>query len=200
MGDVTHILRAISEGDSASTEALLPIVYAELRRLAQQRLARESPDHTLQATALVHEAYVRLVASSNDGCWENHGHFFAAAAEAMRRILIDHARAKGASKRKGRRCRIELPLELSADAPPEGLMDLDEALQKLEREDPEKAMLVKLRFFAGLTMQQAADAMHISRATANRHWAFARAWLYGEISQSDTLDGSGEAPAEERTH
>lgn len=191
MAEVTHILRAIDKGDSAAARELLPLVYAELRKLAERRLSLETTGHTLQATALVHEAYMRLVdaSSSNDEIqWDGRAHFFAAAAEAMRRILVDHARAKGAIKRGGNVKRISLPLELSSDSPPEGLLFLDDALRKLEESEPEKAKLVKLRFFAGLTMQQAADVLGISRATANRHWVFARAWLYNEMAGEEDSD------------
>lgn len=195
MGEVTHLVDAMRDGDSGSAAALLPMVYEELRRLAAHRLSKESPGHTVQATALVHEAYLRLIGSKNSDRWENRGHFFAAAAEAMRRILIDHARAKGSIKRGGGRCRLSLPLDLGADAPLDGLVELDEALEKFAREEPEKACLVKLRFFAGLSMQQAADVMGISRATAHRHWLFARAWLYAELGQFDI-----ETVGEETTH
>ncbi|MHC5023450.1 MAG: sigma-70 family RNA polymerase sigma factor [Planctomycetota bacterium] len=186
MGDVTRILTAIDKGDTEAAESLLPLVYDELRKLAAQRMAKEAAGHTLQATALVHEAYLRLVGPElnlNSG-WEGRGHFFAAAAEAMRRILIDHARAKGAVKRGG--SRRKLPLEasqLTLGRVPAELLDLDESLGRLAEEDPVKAELVKLRFFAGLTLDEAAKILGISPATADRHWAYARAWLYDDISR-----------------
>jgi RNA polymerase sigma factor (TIGR02999 family) len=180
VSEVTRILNSIGD-DREAAEELLPIVYNELRRLAAHRLAAELPGQTLQPTALVHEAYVRLV-GSEDPRWENRGHFFAAAAEAMRRILVDRARSKRRARHGGGRQRVELDkVTLAVDAPAEELLALDEALSKLEREDPEKARLVKLRFFAGLTSQQAAEALGVSKATADRHWAFARAWLFQEI-------------------
>jgi RNA polymerase sigma factor (TIGR02999 family) len=185
MSDVTEILNAIQAGDRRATESLLPIVYDELRRLAAARLAREAPGQTLEPTALVHEAYLRLVGHA-DGGWANRGHFFAAAAEAMRRILIDLARKKKRLKRGARPKRIELKdIDLVYDNAPDELLDLDEALQRLHGEDPEKAALVQLRFFAGLSMEQAAEALGISRATADRHWRFARAWLYHAMTQDD---------------
>lgn len=181
MTEVTRILNAIDPGDPAATERLLQIVYDELRRLAAHKLAAEVPGQTLQPTALVHEAYLRLV-GNEDARWENRGHFFAAAAEAMRRILIDRARSKGRLRHGGGRQRIDLDkVEAAVDAPADELLALDEALNKLEAEDSPKAELVKLRFFGGLTSQQAADALGISKATADRHWAFARAWLFNEI-------------------
>lgn len=181
MSEVTRILRSIGEGDSAATEELLPVVYEELRRLAAQRLVHEKSGQTLQATALVHEAYLRLL--GDDSQWENRGHFFAAAAEAMRRILIERARSKGRLRRGGDRQRVDLDrVELAMDTPDDELLAVNEALEKLETEDPEKAQLVKLRFFAGLTSQQAAEALGISKATADRRWSFARAWLYREIA------------------
>ncbi len=164
---------------------MLPLVYDELRRLAKSRLASENPGQTLQATELVHEAYRRLVDESNggDAKWNSTGHFFGAAAEAMRRILIDRARAKAAQKRGGDLQRVEFEeLEHPAAKKPEKLLDLDEALTRLEASDPQKAQLVKLRFFAGLTNAQAAAALGISSATADRHWAFARAWLKTEMN------------------
>lgn len=186
MSDVTRILEAIGGGDAEAIERLLPLVYDELRRLAAARLAQEAPGQTLQPTALVNEAYLRLV-GAGDSRWETRGHFFSAAAEAMRRILIDRARSKRRQKRGGGAVRLELKeLDLAAPPPDEELLALDEALSRLEREDPAKAELVKLRFFAGLTVEQAAQALGISRATADRHWAFARAWLYHEIAGSDS--------------
>jgi RNA polymerase sigma factor (TIGR02999 family) len=186
MSDVTQILSAMSAGESQAAEALLEAVYDELRRLAARRLARESPGQTLEPTALVHEAYVRLVGSAER--WENRGHFFAAAAEAMRRILIDRARAKKRLKRGGRAKRVDLKqVDLAYEMPADELIALDEALQRLQADDPTKAELVKLRFFAGLTVEQAAESLGISRATADRHWRFARAWLYHEITRGDSV-------------
>jgi RNA polymerase sigma factor (TIGR02999 family) len=182
---VTQILSAIDSGDPLAAAELLPLVYQELRKLADVRLAQEKPGQTLQATALVHEAYIRLVGSDpdGDGGWESRGHFFAAAAEAMRRILIDRARARGAVKRGGTARRLTLdPTLLSLDSVPSEIADLDEALTHLEAEDPEKAALVKLRFYGGLTLKQAGAALGLSSNTADRHWAYARAWLFRALS------------------
>lgn len=185
MSEVTRILNAIGDGDRESTDTLLPIVYDELRRLAAHQLAAELPGQTLQPTALVHDAYLGLV-GKEDPRWENRGHFFAAAAEAMRRILVDRARSRGRLRHGGGRRRVDLDkVDLAVDAPAEELLALDEALSKLEREDLDKAQLVKLRFFGGLTSQQAAEALGVSKATADRHWAFARAWLFHEIVSDD---------------
>jgi RNA polymerase sigma factor (TIGR02999 family) len=193
MSEVTRILSAIEQGDPHAAEQLLPLVYDELRKLAAQRLAQEKPGQTLQATALVHEAYVRLVASepraesagSGQG-WDNRRHFFAAAAEAMRRILIDRARDKRRLKRGGgwRRLQLDqvhLPIEQISD----DVLALDEAVQKLAQEDPVCAELVKLRFFTGLTLEDAALALGIPRRTADRTWAFARSWLYDTLRQEE---------------
>lgn len=178
-------------GDRQAGHRLLEVVYEELRRLAEARLARERPDHTLQATALVHEAYLRLLGPDGESPrWDHQGHFFAAAAEAMRRVLIDRARAKGAGKRGGGARRLALdPAMLTLDQLPDGLLDLDEALGRLAEEAPEKAKLVKLRFFAGLTLPQAAHALDISLSTADRHWAYARAWLYDALSDANKKTG-----------
>ena len=180
MSEVTQILGAIESGDQQAAERLLPLVYSELRRLAKSRLSGEGAGQTLQATDLVHEAYKRLV-DIDDGKsdkWNSTGHFFGAAAEAMRRILIDRARAKAALKRGGDLQRVEFDeIDHPAARKPERLIQLDEALKALETQDPQKADLVKLRFFAGLTNKQAAQALGISSATADRAWAFARAWL-----------------------
>lgn len=182
MSDVTSILSAIERGDGDAIERLLPIVYDELRVLAQKHMNRERSDHTLQATALVHEAYMRLI-DGQEPAWPSRGYFFAAAAEAMRRILIDRARAKGSLKRGGGRRRLRLDQDpLANDALSHELLDLDEALTKLAAEDAEKAGLVKLRFFAGLTMDEAAAALGISSATADRYWRYARAWLYQHMA------------------
>ncbi len=185
--DVTQILQAVERGDERAAEQLLPIVYDELRALAERRMARESPGQTLQASALVHEAYLRLLGDDGAGRqWENKDHFFAAAAEAMRRILIDRARAKGASKRGGGRARISLTADqVTLDAVPQEILDLDEALGRLAEEDPGKADLVKLRFFAGLSLPQAAAVLGISSTTADRHWAYARAWLYNDLRRDE---------------
>ncbi|MHC4211749.1 MAG: ECF-type sigma factor [Planctomycetota bacterium] len=181
MSDLTRILNAIEQGDAQAADELLPAVYEELRRLAVQKMSRESPGQTLQATALVHEAYIRLV--GEDKNWKGRTHFFAAAAEAMRRILIENARRKQRLKRGGDRHRIELNnADLSLDGPSTDLLALDEALKKLATEDPVKAELVKLRYFAGLTVVQAANILNISRATADRYWSYARSWLFHEIN------------------
>ena len=182
MPEVTQILNAIREGDRQAFDELLPVVYGELRRLAAQKLRHEAPGQTIQATALVHEVYLRLVAPKDRG-WDNRGHFFAAAAEAMRRILIDRARMKKRVKRGAGAQRLELEqLDLTCPVPSEELLALDEALERLQLQDPQKAELVKLRFFAGMTTEQAAELLRISRATAERYWSFARAWLYREIT------------------
>jgi RNA polymerase sigma factor (TIGR02999 family) len=182
MSDVTQILEAIGGGDPQAFERLLPLVYDELRRLAAANLAHEKPGQTLQATALVHEAYLRLI-RGGEPRFETRGHFFTAAAEAMRRILIDRARSKGRVKRGRGAVRLELnELDLASPPPDEDLLALDEALGRLEREDRVKAELVKLRFFAGLSVAQSAAALGISRATADRYWSFARAWLFHQIS------------------
>jgi RNA polymerase sigma factor (TIGR02999 family) len=191
MSDVTRILSAIEQGDPSAAGQLLPLVYDELRLLAAHRLAHEQPGQTLQATALVHEAYLRLLGAEQVQHWESRRHFFAAVAEAMRRILIDRARDKRRLKRGGnwRRLRLEA-IDLSVAEPPDDLPALDEALQKLAREDAPCAELVKLRFFAGLTLEDAAATLGIARRTADRYWAFARSWLYDELKQ-------GEEPGED---
>ena len=183
MSDVTRILSAIEQGDSAAAEQLLPLVYDELRQLAAQRLAHEKPGQTLEATALVHEAYLRLVGGEQVKDWNGCGHFFAAAAEAMRRILINRARDKGRQKRGGSFQRVDLDRVLVADeASDEQLVAIDDALQELARRNGPCAELVRLRFFTGLTLDEAAAAMGIARRTANRYWAFARAWLFDALS------------------
>jgi len=187
MTDVTRILNAIERGDERATEELLPLVYEELRVLAAQKLSHEQPGQTLQATALVHEAYIRLVGTENQN-WDGRGHFFAAAAEAMRRILVDNARRKKSLKYGGNHQRIELEQEALVDEqqdPANHLLVLDEALKELGKRDPVKADLVKLRYFAGLTKHQAAKVLGISPATADRHWKYARAWLRLEILKKD---------------
>ncbi len=185
MHNVTRILSAIEEGDLGATDALLPMVYDELRLMAAQKLSRERPGHTLQATALVHEAYLRLADSENQG-WKSRTYFFGAAAESMRRILVENARRKGRLKRGGDRMRVDLlDADLAADGCSDDLVALDEALTKLAETDPTKAELVKLRYFAGLTIEQAAEILGVSTATAKRQWAYARAWLYGQIHSKD---------------
>jgi RNA polymerase sigma factor (TIGR02999 family) len=195
MNDVTRILSAIERGDPRAGGELLPLVYGELRRLAKQRLAREKPGQTLQATALVHEAYLRLVGDDASGGWNSRGHFFAAAAEAMRRILVDNARRKRAAKRGGRLGRQALDdIDIAAPAPSEDLLALDEALAKLEANDPVKAQLVKLRYFAGLSEEDAARALGVSRATVQRHWRYAKAWLLDELrGAGDLHENPGES-------
>lgn len=182
MSDVTRILSAIEQGDPQAAEQLLPAVYEELRKLAFQKLAQEAPGQTLQATALVHEAYLRLVDVEKSQHWDSRGHFFAAAAEAMRRILVDRARHKRSLKAGGDRQRVELAdIEPAIAGPDFDLLALDEALAKLERQDLRKAELVKLRFFAGLSIQQTAEALGVSTSTADNDWAYARCWLRLEM-------------------
>jgi RNA polymerase sigma factor (TIGR02999 family) len=182
MSEVTRILDAVGQGDPHAADQLLPLVYEELRRLAAQKAAQEKPGHTLQATALVHEAYLRLV-GDDDPRWSGRGHFYAAAAEAMRRILVEKARRRKRIRHGGGRQRIDLD-EAFALAPAAGddLLALDEALTRLAALNPARAELVKLRFFAGLTMPEAAEALGVSLATAERYWTFARTWLYAELS------------------
>jgi RNA polymerase sigma factor (TIGR02999 family) len=183
MSEVTRILSAMEQGDPCAADQLLPLIYAELRQLAARRLAQEKPGQTLQATALVHEAYIRVVGVENQQHWDSRRHFFAAAAEAMRRILIDQARHKQSAKGGGTRKRVPLE-ELAPCLAPEGepvedLLALDEALCQLEAEDPIKAQLVKLRYFTGASLAEAAQLLDISPATAKRYWVYARSWLYG---------------------
>jgi RNA polymerase sigma factor (TIGR02999 family) len=185
MSDVTRILNAIERGDAKATDELLPLVYEELRLLAAQKLSHEPPGQTLQATALVHEAYIRLVGDEPQS-WSGRGHFFAAAAEAMRRILVETARRKQRLKHGGGRQRVDMDgLDCVAEQPREDLLALDEALAKLSEREPLKADLIKLRYFAGLTAYQAAEVLRISKVTADRYWAYARAWLYDEIRKAD---------------
>jgi RNA polymerase sigma factor (TIGR02999 family) len=182
MSDVTSILSAIQQGDPRAAHQLLPLVYDELRKLAAQRLALESPGQTLQATALVHEAYLRLVGGEPAAGWDGRGHFFAAAAEAMRRILIDSARRKQRPKHGGDRLRVDLDDAGDMIAPPiDDVLALDHALDRLAAEDPASADLVKLRYFAGLSIDEAAEALGMSPRTADRRWAYARAWLRQEM-------------------
>ena len=186
MSDVTHILSAIEQGDPRAAEKLLPLVYEELRELATQRLAREAPGQSLQSSDLVHEAYLRLVGEDDQPQWDGRAHFFAAAAEAMRRILVEKARRKKRVKHGGGRLRVDLEaVGFLAKEPSEDLEALDEALTKLAAEDPAKAELVKLRFFAGLTMPEIAQVLKISLATAERHWTYARTWLFAELKDRD---------------
>ena len=182
MSDVTGILSAIEQGDPSAAEQLLPLVYDELRKLAAERMAQERPGQTLQATALVHEAYLRLVDTEKAQHWNSRGHFFAAAAEAMRRILVEGARKRGRLKRGGDRQRLDLDaLQLSVQGATDELLALDEALSEFAQTHPAKAELIKLRYFAGLTVAEAAQALGISTSSADLHWTYARAWLYRRI-------------------
>ena len=184
MSDVTRILNAIERGDAKSTDELLPLVYEELRLLATQKLLHEAPGQTLQPTALVHEAYLRLVDEGAQG-WKSRGHFFGAAAEAMRRILVETARRKRRLKHGGEYHRVDIDaVDAVAEQTPDDLLALDEALARLSQQEPLKADLVKLRYFAGLTAEQAAEALDISKATADRYWAYSRAWLFDEIRKA----------------
>jgi RNA polymerase sigma factor (TIGR02999 family) len=185
MTDVTRILSAIAKGDPHATEQLLPLVYDELRKLAAEKMAHERPGQTLEATALVHEAYLRLVDVKRAQHWNSRGHFFAAAAEAMRRILIENARGKAREKRGGDWQRVNFEeLDVTTSVSPDQLLALDDALVRLAALDHLAAELVKLRYFAGLPLDQAAEALGISTATAYRHWAYARAWLSTELLQN----------------
>jgi RNA polymerase sigma factor (TIGR02999 family) len=187
MTDVTRVLTAIGQGDPSAAGQLLPLVYEELRQLAARKLAQEKPGQTLQATALVHEAYLRLVGGETPPRWDSRGHFFAAAAQAMRRILVENARRKGRDKHGGgrRRAHPDLDALLAAESD-EDLLALHEALEQLAARDPLKARLVELRFFAGLTLEQAAECLNISLSTAERGWRYARAWLYAAMSGDDS--------------
>jgi RNA polymerase sigma factor (TIGR02999 family) len=192
VSEVTHILSAIEQGDPQAASQLLPLVYEELRQLAAQRLAGEKPGQTLSATALVHEVYLRLVDVEKAQQWNSRGHFFAAAAEAMRRILINRARDKMRDKRGGGWQRIDLDqLTVADQANDEELIALDDCLERLAQEDPASAELVKLRFFAGLTQEEAATALGLPRRTADRIWAYARAWLCEALSQPDPPETPG---------
>lgn len=191
LNEVTRILAAFEAGEARAAAELLPLVYAELRRLAAQKLAREQVGQTLQATALVHEAYLRLVGPGRTDQWDHRGHFFAAAAEAMRRILIENARRKRGPKQGGDWQRIDAELDLLGTAEPEiDLLALDEALDRLAADSPVRAELVKLRFFAGLTIPEAANALGISVATAERYWSYARAWLFAELHGDENSQNS----------
>jgi RNA polymerase sigma factor (TIGR02999 family) len=189
MNDVTQILCAIEQGVAGSSEQLLPLVYDELRNLAAQKLAQEKPGQTLQPTALVHEAYLRLVDAEKVQRWESRGHFFAAAAEAMRRILVENARRKSSAKAGGSRNRVDLAeVEPAIEGLQDDLLELDEALEQLAAKDQRKAKLVKLRFFAGLSIEQAAQALGISTSTADNDWAYAKSWLRLAMRGNGTAD------------
>jgi RNA polymerase sigma factor (TIGR02999 family) len=188
MTDVTRVLNAIEQGDPQASAELLPLVYDELRKLAAQKMAQEAPGQTLQATALVHEAYLRLVDVKQAQQWNSRGHFFAAAAEAMRRILVENARHKRRLKRGGNCERLDFAgLDIAIEGPCDDLVALDEALDKLAEKHPEKAELVKLRYFAGLTVTEVAAMLGISTSTADRHWTYARAWLYRSLAPEGEL-------------
>ena len=183
MSDVTRILNAIEGGDPKAADELLPLVYEELRLLAAQKLSQELPGQTLQATALVHEAYLRILGAETEN-WKSRNFFFVAAAEAMRRILIENARRKQRHKHGGGHQKVDLDdADLAIEVPPDDLIALDEGLSKLAEEDPVKADLVKLRYFAGFTIEQVAEILGISRATAVRYWSYARVWLFHEIDR-----------------
>jgi RNA polymerase sigma factor (TIGR02999 family) len=182
MSDVTRILFQIESGDQQASQELLPLVYGELRHLASRRMAQESPEHSLQPTALVHEAYLRLVDTDKVTGWDSRGHFFAAAAEAMRRILVENARRKSSLKRGGDRQRLSLEhVDITTPENADRFLALNEALEKLAVDHSQFAEIVKLRYFAGLKIDEVAEALGISTATANRHWSFARAWLQAEL-------------------
>jgi RNA polymerase sigma factor (TIGR02999 family) len=201
MSNVTHLLSQIQHGDPQAAKSLLPLVYDELRKLAAAKLKREQLGQTLQATALVHEAYLRLVGNEIGAecetravdsrapaseCWDSRGHFFAAAAEAMRRILIDQARRRGSLKGGGGLVRHRLEhVEIATPEPSEDLLALNESLDRFEQVDPQKAKLVKLRYFAGLTLPEAAEVLGIAVSTADRHWSYARAWLHADVRKSE---------------
>jgi RNA polymerase sigma factor (TIGR02999 family) len=182
MHEVTRILSAIEQGDPQAAAQLLPLVYEELRKLAAAKLAHEKPGQTLQATALVHEAYLRLMDAAGERFWDSRGHFFAAAAEAMRRLLVENARRKRRQKRGGALRRVELdPAQISYLSPEEDLLDINDALDCLAADDPQAAQFVKLRYFAGLSVEEAAEMVGLSRSAACEHWAYARAWLHRRL-------------------
>ena len=186
MSDVTRILSQIESGDPSAAERLLPLVYDELRKLAAVRLAQEKPGQTLQATALVHDAYIRLVDVDKVQDWNSRGHFFAAAAEAMRRILVEQARRKCGPKQGGQWRRQEMPVDgVSLTSMPDQVLDVDEALKNLAKENPPVARLVELRYFGGLSLEEAAAALDVSTRTAQRYWVYAKAWLMEELRDSD---------------
>ncbi len=183
MSDVTQILNAIEDGDPSAADELLPLIYDELRKLAAARMAQESPDHTLQATALVHEAYVRLVDVEKAQHWDSRGHFYSAAAEAMRRILVENARRKTTKKHGAQLQRVPIDgIDVAIPVSAERLLSLDDAISRLATHEPDRAELVKLRYFGGLTIDETAEVLGISTATANRYWSYARAWLQVEIN------------------
>ena len=191
MTDVTRILSAIEQGDAGAAEQLLPLVYDELRKLAAQRMAQEKPGQTLQATALVHDAYIRLVDVEKAQHWDSRGHFFATAAEAMRRILVENARCKGRLKRGAHFVRHDLDeVDIAAPVKPEEIVAVDEALSKLESTNDTAARLVKLRYFGGLTIRESAETLGVSSRKANQVWAYARAWLLAEMGESAPEKGS----------
>jgi RNA polymerase sigma factor (TIGR02999 family) len=186
-GDVTRILSQIEQGDGQAAEQLLPLIYDELRALAAAKMAQENPGQTLQATALVHEAYIRLVDVEKAQHWDSRGHFFVAASEAMRRILINRARDEGRIKRGGEHRRIDLDkIEVAVETPDDDLLALNEAVERLAHENQECASVVKLRFFGGLSAEEAASALGIAKSTADRYWAYARAWLFAELRSDDS--------------
>jgi RNA polymerase sigma factor (TIGR02999 family) len=186
MSEVTRILSAIEQGDPSAAELLLPLVYDELRKLATERMAQEKPGQTLQATALVHEAYLRLVDGEKAPHWNSRAHFFGAAAEAMRRILIENARRKKADKHGGASCKVDLEeAEFAASSTPETMSQLSDALDVLAREDSAVAQVAKLRLFAGMSATEAAEILGLSRATAFRHWTYARAWLAAQMRETE---------------
>jgi RNA polymerase sigma factor (TIGR02999 family) len=185
-GDVTLILSRIEAGESRAAEQLLPLVYDELRKLAAARMAQEKPGQTLQATALVHDAYIRLVDVEKVQHWDSRGHFFAAAAEAMRRILVEKARGKGREKHGGRTCRVDLDeQDWVTTTTPDQILAVHDALSQLAQEDETAAEIVKLRYFVGMSVEEAAQVLGIHRATAHRHWAYARAWIRAELRPGD---------------
>jgi RNA polymerase sigma factor (TIGR02999 family) len=189
MNEITQVLVRIQNGEPSAAEALLPLVYEELRELAAQKMAQEKPDHTLQPTALVHEAYLRLVDVEQRQRWDGRGHFFAAAAEAMRRILVERARRKKAAKHGGGRHRVNVDtVAIIASENDDDLIAISEALDCLAAIDPVKAELVKLRYFAGLTIAECAEALGISCATAKRHWTYSRVWLYEQVAREGTSE------------
>ena len=186
MDEFSHVLSAAADGDSGAANKLLPMVYQELRRMAAGKMARENPGQTLNATALVHEAYLRLIGPDGGPNWENRGHFFAAAAEAMRRILVENARRKSRHKHGGGKQRVELDnCDVSLTAKPHEVLAVHEALDRLANDDKLGAEIVKLRYFAGLSVEEAGNALELSRANAYRHWKFARAWLQCELQSED---------------
>lgn len=185
MNDITRILQAVGRGENHASEELFPLIYDELRHLAASRMAQEQPGQTLQATAVVHEAWLRLV-SNGDRTWQNRAHFFGAAAEAMRRILIENARRKSALKRGGGLARVDIDgLDLAIASPDDKILLLDEALEKLQAEDPEKARIVVMKFFGGMTNQEVAEHLGVTERTVERQWAFARSWIFQNIKSQD---------------